>query len=104
MLEEKDIEQAYIEIRDTFADKLLNTEQKKNFVIAILKGQLANPEDSNISKTYEIPRKLNIVKESEILCICGHPQFVHAGYDDEYHNPFDESCNFKCGCESFRLK
>lgn len=36
-------EQAYAEIRDTLADSMLNTAQKKAFVISILEGKLANP-------------------------------------------------------------
>lgn len=37
------LDQAWREISDTMADKMLNPTQKKAFVIAILKGQLANP-------------------------------------------------------------
>lgn len=37
------LEQAWREISDTMSDKMLNPTQKKQFVIAILKGQLANP-------------------------------------------------------------
>lgn len=37
------LEHAWAEIRDTMADTILNQDQKKAFVISILKGQLANP-------------------------------------------------------------
>ena len=89
MLKEKDIEQAWIEIKDTFEDTLLNMQQKKQFVIAILKGQLANPQDSNISPKHE-------------TCICGHDITAHGGYDD----PMDFSCFYiyNCDCGAFHPK
>lgn len=36
-------DQAFAEIRDVFADTMLNMAQRKTFVISILRGQLANP-------------------------------------------------------------
>lgn len=86
MLQEKDIEQAYIEIKDTFEDTLLNMTQKKQFVISILKGQLANPKDPNISKEHE-------------TCTCGHDVTAHGGYED----PNDFSCfySYNCDCRAF---
>lgn len=46
------LEQAWEEIRDTMRDKLLNEEQKKQFVISILKGQLANPPTESRYRGY----------------------------------------------------
>ena len=49
----KEVDQAWAEIRDTMADKLLNVEQKKTFVISILKGQLAHPPEPAKAETLE---------------------------------------------------
>lgn len=38
-----DMNQSWAEIRDTLSDNMLNTSQKRVFVISILRGQLANP-------------------------------------------------------------
>lgn len=43
MSEDAKLEQAWAEIRDAMRDKLLNETQKKQFVISVLKGHLANP-------------------------------------------------------------
>jgi hypothetical protein len=43
MSRDQRIEQAWAEIRDTFADSMLNQSQKETFVKSILSGVLANP-------------------------------------------------------------
>lgn len=79
---EKELHQAWLEIRDTMADKLLNMAQKEAFVKSILQGQLANPpiEDSR-----------------SIYCKCGHNKSAHEEFG---------SCIFEynCDCKQFQSR
>lgn len=76
------LEQSWAGIRDTMADSLLNEEQKKAFVISILRGRLANPHPQAQATTSP-------------LCHCGHTRHVHGTH---YHDNAPPGDHCKCGC------
>lgn len=76
----------FIKKNPDFGSKILGSLVFVGFNMMKVNGQLANPEDSNISLKHQ-------------TCTCGHDITAHGGFK----NPYDNSCfySYNCDCKAF---